>query len=344
MRNMRGSPCTRVGETRETLMADQDWSDAQIQAIVRDLESLRGGPLAAAALVGCGPRAIAPLRKYLLEGKPRGIFQPRQLAVETLAALGARDVLLEYLRRSQTIVDPVVRFSEADVQSTAARALAQWPSEEVYRILKALADTRLLPGLVEALGKFRRVETIPYFLWALGDDDCRDAGEEALRNIGVAARPLLVEAAIAAAPSSEEEIPSSRIRRRKVLGILADADISKAEWQSLRPLLDDRDREIAAIASRIALQAGTPADRTKAVHKLIEILPRADWFLRTYARSCLADHYEVARQQIDSEIVSRNSAGDKERALDIVLRLLVNLKIQMEKAEQIGAEACENRR
>ena len=325
-------------------MVDRDWSDAQIQAVVRDLESLRGGPLASAALIGCGYRAIEPLRRYLLEGKPHGIFQPRQLAVETLAALGARDVLLEYLRRSQSIADPVVRFGEADVQSTAARALAQWPSEEVYRALKDLADTRLLPGLVEALGKFRRVETISYFLWALGDDDCREAGEEALRNVGGAARPYLVEAAITPAPSPDEEIPSSRIRRRKVLGILADGNVAKTEWQSLRPLLDDGDMEIAAIASRIALQTGTAADQTKAVQRLIAIMPRADWFLRTYARSCLADYYAIARPQIESEIASRNNASDKERALDILLRVLVNLKAQMAKTDQIGMDICESRR
>jgi hypothetical protein len=326
-------------------MADQDWSDSQIQEMVRGLESLRGGDFASAALIGCGPRAIEPLRRYLLQGKPRGIFQPRQLAVETLAALGARDVLLEYLQQSRRIVDPVVRFSEANVQSTAARALSHWLSDDVYLELKHLADTQLLlPGLVEALAEFRRVETVPYFLWALGDGECREAGEEALRKIGVAARPLLAEAATTPIPSGDEESPSSRIRRRKVLGILADGQVSDAEWRALRPLLDDRDTEIAAIAARIALQVGSTPDQTKAAKKLIESLPRADWFLRTYVRSCLADHYDVARPQIESEIATRNAGDDKERALDMVLRLLVNLKTQIEKAEQIGAGLCQNRK
>ena len=161
-----------------------EWSDQDIRNLVRGLDSLRGGDFAAAALVGCGPRAIAPLREFLLQGKPRGIFQPRQLAVETLAELGARDVLIEYLKQARTITDPVVRFSEAAVESTAARVLARWRTEEVYHTLKNLASTRLLPGLVEALGEFGRVEMIPYFLWALGDDECRDAAEQALRKLG----------------------------------------------------------------------------------------------------------------------------------------------------------------
>jgi len=162
------------------------------------------------------------LREFLLQGKPRGIFQPRQLAVETLAELGARDVLVEYLKQARTITDPVVRFSEAAVESTAARVMARWRTQEVYHTLTNLASTRLLPGLVEALGEFGHVETIPYFLWALGDDECRDAAEQALRKLGDAARPQLIEAIRRPVPSAEEEIPSSRIRRRQVLRILAD--------------------------------------------------------------------------------------------------------------------------
>ena len=67
--------------------------------------------MAAAALIGCGARAIPPLRSFLLQGRPRGIYQPRQLAVETLGQLGAKDVLLEYLNKPLAIKDPVVRHS-----------------------------------------------------------------------------------------------------------------------------------------------------------------------------------------------------------------------------------------
>jgi hypothetical protein len=306
------------------------WSEKQIRDLVLDLESLRGGAFASAALVGCGARAIEPLRAFLLQGKPRGIFQPRQLAVETLAELGAREVLIKYLRQARTITDPVVRFSEAAVESTAARALSRWRTEEVYRTLKNLADTSLLPGLVEALGEFGRPETIPYFLWALGDGECREPAEQALRKLGQAVRPELVNVAKTPNPSAADEIPSSRIRRRQVLRILADGRTSAAEWQSLKSLLNDVDPEIVITCAHMALECGLPPDQQQAVQKLIELLPRVDWFLKTEARSFLAEHFEVARGQIEQEITRRNSASDKERALDIVLRVLVNLKTRGE--------------
>jgi hypothetical protein len=317
----------------------EEWSDQDIRNLVRDLDSLRSGDFAAAALVGCGPRAIPPLREFLLQGKPRGIFQPRQLAVETLAELGARAVLIEYLRQERTITDPVVRFSEAAVESTAARALSRWRTEEVYHTLKNLADTRLLPGLVEALGEFGRTEIIPYFLWALGDDECRDAAQQALRKLGRVARLELIEAAKNPSPSAEEEIPSSRIRRRQALRILVDGKTSVVEWQSLRTLLNDGDPEIVITCARIALGCGLPSEQQHAVHKLIELLPRVDWFLKTEARSSLAEHFEVARDQVEQEIARRSSTSDKERALDIVLRVLVNLKAQIKSHRDREAES-----
>jgi hypothetical protein len=304
------------------------WSDETIRDLVRDLESLRGGAFASAALVGCGARAIEPLRTFLLQGKPRGIFQPRQLAVETLAALGAREVLIEYLRQARTITDPVIRFSEAAVESTAARALSRCRTEETYQTLKQLARTRLLPGLVEALGEFGRVEMIPYFLWALGDDGCHDAAEQALRQLGEAARPALLETANKPNPSADEEVPSSRIRRRKVLRLLAEGEVSTEEWWQLRVLLEDSDLEIAVTCARIALKHGFPEDQREAICRLVSCLQGANWFLRTEARSCLMEHYSVAEEEVESEILRRCRLSAKDQGADLVLRLLVNLKEQ----------------
>ncbi|MGC2330695.1 MAG: HEAT repeat domain-containing protein, partial [Candidatus Acidiferrales bacterium] len=150
-------------------MATREFTDQEIESFVRDLESLRGGFLSAAALIGCGTRAIPPIRSFLLQGRPRGIYQPRQLAVETLGELGAKDVLLEYLNKPLAIEDPVVRHAEDAVRSTAARELARWQTQDVFECLMRLAKDHLLSGIVEALGTFRRAEAMPYFLWALGD-------------------------------------------------------------------------------------------------------------------------------------------------------------------------------
>ena len=87
--------------------AFQDLSDEEIQELVESLNSLHEGELGVAMLVACGKRAIPLLRRFLLHGKPSGIFVPRQRAVRALAELGAKDVLLEYLVFERHIADPM---------------------------------------------------------------------------------------------------------------------------------------------------------------------------------------------------------------------------------------------
>ena len=309
-------------------MTTREFTADEIEALVKDLESLQGGALSAAALIGCGDRAIPALRSFLLRGRPRGIYQPRQLAVETLAQLGAKDVLLEYLGRPIVIDDAVVRMGEDAVRSTAARELARWQTEDVFECLQHAGQEHLLPGVVEALGSFRRTESIPYFLWALGDGVCRSSAENALRALGDAARPSLVDAAIAAEPSAEEENGSSLQRRRWVLRILADLKVTEKDWERLRILLDEHDPDMVITTARIALSVALEPDKWRAVHRLIEMLPPADWFLRTEARAALAEHFDIAQEQIEDEIERRMEEDGTDQALDVVLRLLVNLRNQ----------------
>jgi len=308
-------------------VATREFTDQEIESFVGDLESLRGGSLSAAALIGCGPRAVPPLRSYLLHGRPRGIYQPRQLAVETLGELGARDVLIEYLSNPAPIEDPVVRHAEDAVRSTAARELARWQTEDVFECLMRATD-RLLPGIVDALGTFRRAEAMPYFLLALGDGVCRSNAEEAIRALGLAASPFLMEAAISRNPSAEDEIPSSLQRRRWALRILADLKLRKEDWTGLRDLLDEDDPEIVIATSRIGLEVAPVPDRWRAVHRLIEMLPRANWFLQSEVRTALVEHFDIAREPVEDEITRRMNSEGKEQALDAVLRLLVNLRNQ----------------
>jgi hypothetical protein len=309
-------------------MTTREFTDEEIESLARDLETLRGGSMAAAALVGCGARAIPPLRRFLLQGRARGTFQPRQWAIETLAQLGAKDVLMEYLEKPLQIEDPVVRFGEDAVRSTAARELARWPTDDVFHCLTRVGLDHLLPGVVEALGSFRRTESIPYFLWALGDGVCRSYAEEAIRGLGVVARPFLVDAAGARNPSVEEESPSSLQRRRWVLRILSDLKVSGQNWTRLRELVEEDDPEIVITTARIGLEVVPMPDRWRAVHRLIEMLPRANWFLRTEARAALADHFDIAHEAVEDEIMRRMNSEKKEQALDVVLRLLVNLRKQ----------------
>jgi hypothetical protein len=305
-----------------------EFTNEEIEAQIRGLESLQGGSMAAAALIGCGPRAIPPLRSFLLNGRPRGIYQPRQLAVETLAQLGAKHVLLEYLSKPANIKDAVVRTGEDAVRSAAARELGRWQTEEVFQGLTSAGMDHLLPGIVESLGKFRRPETMPYFFWALGDSICRSYAEEAIRNMGEAARPALLRAATGRTPSTGEENGSSLQRRRWVLRILCDLKVPGADWARLRDLLDETDPDIVITIARMALETAPEPEKWRAVRRIIETLPAAGWFLRTEGRAALAEHFDLVHEQIEDEIARRMRAHGKQQALDVVLRLLVNLQNQ----------------
>jgi hypothetical protein len=314
-------------------------TDEEIRRFVRDLESLPKGELTAAILIGCGSRAIGPLREYLLQGRPRGIFQPRQRAVEILAQLGAKDVLIEYLHQQPKILDPVVRFGEEAVQNTAARELSRWQTDDVYGVLREISLRRFLPGVIESLGAFGRVESVPYFVAALADDVCRSAAEEALRKLGPSAKPALIEASIQPVPSADEEIPSSKLRRKKALHILADLPLVSEDWPLLRGFLDEKDPEFVVTAARIAFQIAPQRDQDAAVRCLIEILPRADWFARIEASACLVEHSALSLPHVRQEIARRELlAAANEMATDVVLRLLVNLQKRMESSLGGGQE------
>ena len=146
---------------RETAHSDlhvgcRDYTDEEIRSFVRDLESLPSGELTVSLLVGCGERAVPALREFLLYGEPRGVFQPRQRAVEALGELGAKDVLIEYLSEKREISNAVVRFGEEAVASTAARELARWPTRELAPeredVAGALAGIRLRAALAMLAG------------------------------------------------------------------------------------------------------------------------------------------------------------------------------------------------
>jgi hypothetical protein len=284
--------------------------------------------MAAAALVACGQRAIPALRAFLMDGRPRGIYQPRQLAVETLAQLGAKDVLIEYLDSHPTIKDPVVRMGEDAVRSTAARELGRWRSDEVFDCLSRLSLCSLLPGVVESLGAFRRLDTMPYFLWALGDGVCRPQAEEAIRGLGEAARPALVDAANARTPSAEEETSSSLQRRRWALRILLDLGVVGSDWERLEGLLGESDPEIVITSARIGLEFAPHSGKVQAIQRIVDRLPTAGWFLRTEARAALSEHSDLAQNAVEAEITRRQNADRKEQAQDLVLRLLLNLRNQ----------------
>ncbi|HUI74053.1 MAG TPA: hypothetical protein VLX32_03870 [Candidatus Acidoferrum sp.] len=312
-------------------------SDDEIRSFVGDLESLRSGDLTVSLLVGCGPRAIAPLRDYLLNGQPRSIFQPRQRAVEALAELGAKEVLVEYLSRKRIIPDFEIRFGEEAVENTAARALVQWPTDDVYALLCGLAEERMLAGVIETLGKFERLESANIFVRALGDDVCRPAAEEALRRIAERVKPVLLRAA--QPPDAEQpEKPSERLRRRSVVRILSDLRLTSADWDALRPLLHDRERELAVLAAEIAVDSAPGSEKVAATRLLIQALERASWFSQLHIEDCLRRNYSAVREVIAAAITDRRQIVQGVPLADSVLRILEHVRSQAEKSGLVGSK------
>jgi len=314
---------------RTTPSAGRDYTDEEIRSFVGDLESLPGGNLTVSLLMGCGPRAIAPLREFLLHGRPRGIFQPRQRAVEALAQLGAKDVLMDYLSQERAIPDAVVRFGEEAVENTAARELSRWLTEDVYTFALHLAGHRMLAGLIDTLGEFGRPETAPVLVRALEDDVCRPAAKSALRHIASQVKPVLVAAA-QRGPATEYERPAQLCRRRRVLRILTDLTLCAEEWEALRPLLRDEDIEIAISAAQLAMQAAPHAEKREAAVLLIRSLGHAPWFQQIQIHECLDRHYALVRDLIVKEIEKRQQNSRREQATDHVLRILLAVRLAHE--------------
>ena len=311
--------------------AFQDLSDEEIQGLVESLNSLHEGELGVAMLVACGERAIQPLRRFLLHGKPTGIFVPRQRAVRALAELRAKDVLLEYLVFERHIADPVAAYGEEGVRNTAARALAPWHTDDVYEGLLRGLRRRRLPGLIETIGEFGRPESVPDLVAALEDDFCRSSAEDALRKIGEAAHSVMIEAARTPDPSGASESASSRGRRRCALRLLRGLHLSLEDWQKLAALLQDRDAEIAARAGSIALAVADEPDKRRAVRCVIHLLSKADWLLQGEIQSWLVEHLDIAQASINEEIERRQAAPVAAQSKDNVLRLLLRIRNEVQK-------------
>ncbi len=310
----------------------RDTEGTSISHLIERLNSLLEGEEAVAALVACGQRAIGPLRQFLMEGRPSGIYHPRRWAVNALTGLEAKDVLLEYLRSDRPIPDAVARMGEAAVQNAAAAALQQWPSDEVFEVLTGILRRRPLPGAVQTLGELGRTEAAPYVIAALEDDVCRATAEEALRQMGKAAVPELILAALNPRPDREQESPSSLLRRSSAARLLAEIGVSQEAWTRLKPLVNEAAPAILIAAARLARRAGAEADKEAIAVRLVAAISEADWYFRDEIGDVLVEIYDSARPIIEREIAKRLDLPFEKRVFDPVLRTLLRVKRRVQEA------------
>jgi hypothetical protein len=257
-----------------------DSVQARIEGAMARLKSLHDGDTGFLEVVELGPAAVPALRRLLFEPEPSGLYQARGLAAEALAALGAFDVLADFLVSREPIADPVERLGEEVVIGAAARAIGRLREEWVYRLLSVLATHRCITGVLAGLGSFHRKDSIEIFVRALGEDEVRLTAEAILRGFGRAARSVLIAAALDPGDADRSESESHLRKRRSALGLLLEIGIPPKKWLVLRPLMEDSDRQIALLACRFCFEFGSGQDLARSARRLIDLRSGADWLER----------------------------------------------------------------
>jgi hypothetical protein len=305
---------TATNPPRDTL------DEKSIQQLVESLASLHAMERATLRLISCGRQAVPALRTFLFRVDPAGIYEPRCWAVRALDRIGAHEVLIEFLSADHSCCDPVAQLGEEAVVNTAARALAGVTSEEGYQALLLVARWRPLAGAIEVLGEYRRPEVIPILIRALEDDVARGAAEEVLGNFDASIGPALHEAATHREPAPEHESPSSVLRRRAALRLLAGTRTAAGFWKGLAGLMRDRNFQIRVGACRIGLDCGSEAERVEAARTLAELLSVVAPAVRSEIEDILANHYASIHETVEQSLGQQEALQVRRSLARIVSR------------------------
>lgn len=275
---------------------------ARVEEGIARLRSLREGDLAVPELAACGQAAVEPLRAFLFARDPSGIFLPRCQAVEALAALGAREVLTDFLAHPPEVSDPVEQAGVDAVTSAVARALLRWPDDRLFALLLERAKERLLPGVVEALGHFGREEAVPVLSAALAEDFCRSGAESGLRRLGARICPHLLQLAQLRLPSPGRETEMSRRRRRSALRLWAELRRSGDLPDAVCSLTQDADDHVAFQACALCVAQVSPAGGQRLAGRIVDLLYTGDVALRADVEDLLIEHYAICRPAVEASL------------------------------------------
>ncbi len=299
-----------------------------VRQAMEKLKSLRDGDRGVIELAGCGERALPALRAFLFQREPSGLYQPRCRAVDALAALGAHDVLIEFLSTPSDIADPVERTGEEAVINAAARALIGSHDEKVFALLLDISRRRHLMGVIEALGTFRRIEALPRLVDALGEDCSRPAAEAALLRYGPAARTLLLRTATGRSSRDDQTVSGLR-QRRSALRLLAAIGVPRRAWPEMRWLTLDPDPEVAVLAGAIGFKSAPMPEKFETVRRLIGLLPEVEWRLEREIEDSLAEWPDLAAKIVEESLRANGLTTVEEHSKAKAVRALrrVNARI-----------------
>jgi hypothetical protein len=221
--------------------------------------------------------AVSGLRAVLFSRDRSGLFRHRIRALDALGALGATDVIEDYLRLDRCLADPLERIGEDAVISHAARRLARAHRADSFALLLEVAQRHKLDGVVAALGSYRKREAIPVLIAALREDEARLSAEAALRLLLGRARPALLKVA-AGLLSAEAPCDESHLRQgRSCVALLIELGAAKIDQETLAALMAHKDRQVAILACKLCLSSVAAADRKKALRRLRGLRASASW-------------------------------------------------------------------
>ena len=289
------------------------------------LVSLQDGDRGVLEVLTFGPRAIPRLRELLFRREPSGLYQSRCRVVEALAALGGKDVLIAFLNLDREIKDPVERAGEDAVLNATARALKGTQNEAVFWQLWSLAKTRKLPGAIEVLGAFRRVETLPSVIAALADDLASPAAKDAIRQFGGDAVPTLLAGVDADFPQHNETESSRRMRHAILELLLEIAEPRDIPGTLCDDLARNSDPAIAVPGCQLELAIAEGSRRSEILLRLLTMLPLADWRVRQEISDCLMKHAREALPLLQPMLPSSPPSEEDSSATAARQRILIRL-------------------
>lgn len=296
--------------------------DRLIHEAISELNSLVGSEFAVEKVVALGKLVIPHLEHLLLDGPPRTISIPRCRAVRALGELGAYSILLKYFLQYECPVDSAVLFAEDAVRSAAAKELAQVRSEEVYQVLLAAAKERATGGMVQALGAFRRCESIPLLFELLEDDFCRIDALTELRKVPDAAQPYAILLLRGCTNLPIQDSNALR-RRRSTLQLLSDFGISERDWPEIQAYLHDEDLDCVIAAARIGFSLAAEEGATeRIVVALLEGAPRMNWAQEMETMELLDQRSSLIRTIAKEFVSSRIEHEAKPNWLSPLWRIL----------------------